>query len=173
MNQEGLLKLSYGMYVVSSVKDGRFNGQLATTAMQVTSQPQSVIVVINKETLTHDFILASKVFTVSVLSQKAPMLFLGKFGFKSGRDTDKFKDTNYRVGINKAPYLTDFTIAYVEAEVAGTCDVGTHTIFIGKVVNVDTLSPDEPMTYDYYHKVIKGRSPKRPRRISRLKSSVD
>ena len=160
-NRKALHKLSYGLYVVSSVRDGRFNGQIANALLQVSGEPISVAVSINKENLTHEYIKASGVFSASVLSQDAPFEMIGLFGFKSGRDVDKFLDYQYRTGITGAPVVMEHISAYFEAEVASSLDAGTHTIFLGKVVDADVLSDAEPMTYDYYHNVIKGKTPKK------------
>ena len=81
--------LSYGLYIVTSVDNGRLNGQIVNTVIQVTSEPARVAVIINKQNLTHDFISKSLLFAVSVLDESAPMTFLGPFGFRSGRDVDK------------------------------------------------------------------------------------
>ena len=89
------------------------------------------------------------------------MPLIGKWGFKSGRDIDKFEGTNFKLGATGAPIILDATVAFVEAEVMKSTDVGTHTIFIGKVVDCGLLSEGEPMTYAYYHKVKKGKTPKK------------
>jgi flavin reductase (DIM6/NTAB) family NADH-FMN oxidoreductase RutF/rubredoxin len=160
MNLKALRNLSYGLYVVSSRKGDRFNGQIANTVMQVTSEPPTVAVCINKQNLTHEFIAESKAFTASMLSQDTPLAFIGHFGFKSGRELDKFKDVNYKLGESKAPIVLDHTLAYLEAEVVNQVDVGTHTIFIGELVGADVLKEGEPMTYAYYHQVKRGTTPK-------------
>ena len=160
MDLTTLYKISYGLYVVSSGKENKFNGQIANTVFQVTSKPPTIAVSINKENLTHQFIRESKVFTVSVLTEGTPLEFIGHFGFKSGRTIDKFKDVNYRVGKNNVPIVLDNTLAYLEAELIKETDAGTHTIFIGKVVEAEILNNEEPMTYAYYHKVKRGKAPK-------------
>jgi len=160
MNLKAIQKICYGVYIISSKKDGKINGQIANTAFQITSDPPTMAISINKENLTHDYIRSSKVFTVSILSKYAPMTLIGKFGFKSGRDTDKFADTGHREGVTGAPIVLDSTIGFLECEVLSETDVGTHTIFIGKVVECDVLSDAEPMTYAYYHQVKGGKSPK-------------
>ena len=160
MNLKALHNISYGLYVVSSKKGDRLNGQIANTVIQVTSEPPNVAVCINKQNLTHEFITESKAFTASMLSQDTPLSFIGHFGFKSGRELDKFKDVNYRLGESKAPIVLDHTLAYVEAKVISQVDVGTHTIFIGGLVGADVLKEGEPMTYAYYHQVKRGTTPK-------------
>jgi flavin reductase (DIM6/NTAB) family NADH-FMN oxidoreductase RutF len=160
MNLMALYNLSYGLYVVSSRKGDRFNGQIANTVFQVTSEPPTVAVSINKQNLTHEFINNSKVFTASVLSKDTPLSFIGHFGFKSGREVDKLKGINYKLGESKAPIVLDHSLAYLEAKVINQVDVGTHTIFIGELVGADILSEAEPMTYAYYHQVKRGTTPK-------------
>ena len=88
------------------------------------------------------------------------MTFIGTFGFKSGRDIDKFKEINYKLGKTKVPIVLDNTLAYVEAEVINKLSCGTHTIFFANVIEADVLNKDSPMTYEYYHKVKGGFSPK-------------
>jgi len=90
MDPKTFHKVSYGLYVVSSKMGEKFNGQIANTVIQVTSDPPKIAVVINKQNLTSDFIRESNVFTVSILSKTSPMKFIGHFGFKSGRELDKF-----------------------------------------------------------------------------------
>jgi flavin reductase (DIM6/NTAB) family NADH-FMN oxidoreductase RutF/rubredoxin len=160
MNLKALRNLSYGLYVVSSRKGDRFNGQIANTVIQVTSEPPTVAVCINKQNLTHEFITESKAFTASMLSQDTPLSFIGHFGFKSGRELDKFKDVNYKLGETGAPIVLDHSLSYLEARVINQVDVGTHTIFIGELVGADVLKEGEPMTYAYYHQVKRGTTPK-------------
>ncbi len=160
MNPSALFKLSYGLYVVTSRKGDKLNGQIANTVFQVTSEPPTIGVSINKNNLTWEFIKESKVLAVSILCQDTPLSFIGNFGFKSGRDTDKFEGVNYKVGQTKAPVVLDNAVSYIEAKVIQEMDVGTHTIFIGEIVDADILSEKTCMTYDYYHKVKRGTTPK-------------
>jgi ferric-chelate reductase [NAD(P)H] len=131
MNLKALYKLGYGVYVVTSKKDNRINGQIANTVFQVTSEPPTVAVSINKNNLTHDFIKESRVFAASILCQDTPLAFIGRFGFKSGRDTDKFEGINYKIGDTGAPIVLENAVSYLEARVTKEMDVGTHTIFVG------------------------------------------
>jgi len=160
MNNSALYKLSYGVYVIGSVKQGKYNGQIANTVVQITSEPPTLAVSINRNNLTHDYITTSGIFSVSILSQSAPLSFIGGFGFKSGRDVDKTKNANYKIGDTGAPVFLDHATAYLEAEVLQKLDVGTHTLFIGKLVAAEVLSNDPVMTYEYYHQVKRGTTPK-------------
>jgi len=170
MNLKALYKLSYGLYVVSSKKGNRLNGQVANSVFQVTSEPPTIAVSINKNNLTHEFIRESKVLAVSILSRDTPLSFIGHFGFKSGRDINKFEGISYEMDETQAPVLTDNTVAYLEARVTQELDAGTHTIFIGELVGADVVKEGDPMTYAYYHQVKRGTTPKRaPTYIKEIK----
>jgi flavin reductase (DIM6/NTAB) family NADH-FMN oxidoreductase RutF/rubredoxin len=160
MDLKALHKLSYGLYVVSSSKGDRYNAQIANTVFQVCAEPPVIAVAINRQNLTHEFIKHSEVFTASILAQDTPLSFIGHFGFKSGREMDKFEGINYRISEVKAPVVTDNALAYLEARVTQDLDVGTHTIFVGELVGADVLKEGEPMTYAYYHQVKRGSTPK-------------
>jgi flavin reductase (DIM6/NTAB) family NADH-FMN oxidoreductase RutF len=160
MNTGALHKIGYGMYIVGSHKGGKLNGQIANTVFQITSDPPTVAVSINKNNLTNDYIKASKVFSASILVQTTPLLFIGGFGFKSGRDVDKLKDISYKVGQTGSPIILDNTVAYLEAEVIQEVEIVTHTIFIGKVVAAEVLNENPCMTYEYYYQVKRGTTPR-------------
>jgi flavin reductase (DIM6/NTAB) family NADH-FMN oxidoreductase RutF/rubredoxin len=160
MNLQALYKLGYGMYVVCSKKGDKLNGQIANTVFQVCSEPPTIAVAINRQNLTHEYIMESKVFTVSVLAQDTPLNFIGNFGFKSGRDVDKFQGVKYRLGETGVPIVLDNCLACFEAKVMDFVHVGTHTIFVGEIVAADVIKEGEPMTYAYYHQVKRGSTPK-------------
>ena len=161
MNPIAFFKLSYGLYVVSSIKKGKLNGQIANAIIQITADPPFIVASINKENLTCEYIKESRVFSVSILSKNTPMTFIGKFGFKSGKDIDKFKETSYKIGVTGAPIVLENSIAYLDVKVKEIIDTGsTHILFVGEVVDADIIEEGEPMTYAYYHEIKKGKSPK-------------
>jgi len=160
MDTKVLHQLSYGMYIVSSRKGDSINGQTCNTVIQVSSEPPIISACINKGNLTHDFIDDSGVFAVSILSQDTPLSLIGRFGFKSGREVEKFEGIDYKLGETKAPIVMDNTLAYLEAKVINRADVGTHTIFIGELVGAEVIQEGKPMTYAYYHQVKRGTTPK-------------
>jgi len=160
MNTKALHMISYGLYVIGSRKGDRINGQICNTVVQVSSEPPIISVCINKENLTHEYIEDSGIFSASILAQDTPLNLIGRFGFKSGRDIDKFDGINYKLGETQAPIVLDNTLAYIEAKVINSVDVGTHTIFIGDLVDAEVIAEGEPMTYAYYHLVKRGTTPK-------------
>lgn len=152
--------LSYGVYIVTATDGERHNGQIVTTAFQVTSTPPQVAVCISKETFTHGLIMKTKKFGISVLEKETPMIFIGPWGFKSGRDIDKFQNVNYKTGDTGVRLVTDHTLSAMEVKVNSTQDVGTHDIFIGEIVNSEVIKDGEILTYEYYQKEKKGKAPK-------------
>jgi ferric-chelate reductase [NAD(P)H] len=160
LDRRAFRDLSYGLYIVTSRDKERLNGQIVNTVIQVTSDPARVAVIINKKNLTHEFILKSKSFGVSVLEESAPMTFFGPFGFRSGRDFDKFAKVEFREGITGCPLVTEHALSCLEAEVFEEIDLGSHTVFIGNVVNSEVLTTGRPLTYRYYHENLKGKPSK-------------
>ena len=160
MDAKILRKISYGVYIITAKNNNKINGQIANTAMQVASDPMLVTVCINKQNLTHQYITESKKFAVSILSQEVPMELIGNFGFKSGRDINKFEKVKYKEDINGLPVILDHTIGYLSAEVVDTMDAATHTLFLGKIVDAETFNDNIPLTYADYHTVKNGKSPK-------------
>lgn len=160
MNSKALYKISYGLYIVGSQKGGKLNGQIANTVFQISSEPVTLAVSINKQNLTNEYIRESKGFTVSVLAQDAPLALIGQFGFKSGRDQDKFSGVDYKLTQKGLPYVVDNSLAYLEAKVIQEIDAGTHHIFIGELTNAEVLLEGVPMTYAYYQEVKRGSVPK-------------
>lgn len=157
---EALFKVSYGLYIVSSgnTKDG--NGFISNSVFQVTAEPVKFAACCNKENLTAKYIANSKVFAISVLHQEASAQLVGKFGYKSGKDINKFEGTSFIEGQTGVPIVTDESVAYIECKLVDTFDVGTHLVFIGEAVQSEILTEEEPLTYAYYRKIKKGLAPK-------------
>ncbi len=160
MNKSACFKLSYGLYVVTSGQVGKANGQIANSVFQVTSEPAQLAVSINKANYTHEVIKGCGLFAVTVLAQTAPMTFIGRFGFRGGRDMDKFEGLNFKTDQTGVPIVLDHGTAYFDAIVKAELDCGTHTIFLGELVGAEIITDEEPMTYAYYHLVKGGKSPK-------------
>ncbi len=147
MDSKALHSISYGLYVITSKDDEKINGQIANTVFQISNDPPTIAISINKKNLTHEFIEKSGLFAVSVLSQETPLSLIGQFGFKSGRDVDKFRGMNYRTTPKGLPYLTENVLASIEAKVIQSVDAGTHSIFVGEITDAEVLRRGDPMTY--------------------------
>ena len=160
MDIQSFFKLTYGLYIVSSKDGDKLNGHISNTVFQVSAEPARFAVATHKDNLTTEYIRKSKVFSISVLQQDCDLEFLGPWGFKSGRDVDKFKNTNFKTGKSGAPIVLDKSIAYIDCEVQEEIDTGSHIMFIGLAVDAEVLDGKlPPLTYGYYRDVIKGLSP--------------
>jgi len=159
LDSKALYKISYGLYIITSKKGEQINGQIANTVFQISSDPATVAISINKQNLTNEFIRESKVFGVSILAQDAPLSLVGQFGFKSGRDADKFQGISYKTGASGVPIITEHVLVGLEAEVINEVDAGTHHIFIGRLTEAEVFSDSEPMTYAYYQQAKRGSVP--------------
>ena len=156
MNNKAMYKLTYGLFVLTANKDNKANGCIINTAAQVTTEPNRISIAVNKANYTHDMIAETGKFTVSIISEDADFELFKRFGFATGRDTDKFADfTDYQTGENGIAYITKGTNAYISAEVEKAEDLGSHTLFIARVTDMDVLSDVPSVTYAYYLENIK------------------
>lgn len=161
MNYEAYFKISYGLFVIGTQYDGKANGYIANTAFQVTAEPPKLAISCNKDNYSAEMIKKSKSFSISVLSINSKPEIIGTFGYKSGKDIDKFSAFKYQTGKTNSPILTEDCIAFFECELVDTFDVGSHYIFIGEVIDGDVLDESqEPITYAFYRNVRKGVAPK-------------
>jgi ferric-chelate reductase [NAD(P)H] len=151
--------LSYGLYIVTTRAGERQNGQIVNTVMQVTAEPPKVAVVLNQKNLTHELILQSGVFAACILDETTTMKFIGPFGFRSGRDVDKFAAVGYKAGTTGCPLVTEHALSALEAKVVEKLDLGSHTIFIADVVSAEVINSGNPLTYRFYHENLKGKTP--------------
>ncbi len=156
---ESLNCLSYGLYIVTSADGAHQNGLVVNTAFQVSADPAKVAVCVCKNSFTHELISKSGVFAVMPLEQATPLVFIGNFGFRTGRNYDKFAKVPFTQGQTGAPIVQEHTLSYLEVRVEQSVDVGTHTLFIGTVVAGQVFKKQPPLTYEYYHNVIKGKTP--------------
>lgn len=161
INFEAFFKVSYGLYIVSSGKKEKGNGFISNSVFQVTAEPPQFAACCNKENYTAEIIKNSGAFAISVLSQEANAQLIGKFGYKSGKDINKLENTDIKVGVDGIPVVLNDVVATIECKLVETFDVGSHLIFIGKVIAADILDDKtEPLTYSHYRNIKKGMAPK-------------
>lgn len=160
MNYQAFFKLTYGLYILSSKKGDQYNGHISNTVFQVTAEPPRIAVASHVDNLTTEYIRESAVFAISVLQKDVDLEFMGPWGFKSGKEVDKFSGVNYKIGKSGAPLVLDKSIAAFECEVENEYRIGTHVIFVGRVVNAEIIDDEKmPLTYAWYRDEIKGVSP--------------
>ena len=156
MDKKAMYKLSYGLFVLTAKDEEKDNGCIINTAIQASSMPNQLSICVNKANLTHDMIVKTGKFTVYVISQDAGFDLFKHFGFQSGKDVDKFKNfEKCKRGENSIYYIIEGTNAYISVNVSKTEDLGSHTMFIGEITDMEVLSETPSVTYDYYLKNIK------------------
>ena len=150
-----MFKLSYGLFVLTA-KDGKDNGCIINTVTQITDTPKRISIAVNKANHTHDQIMKTGVFNVSVLSTEATFPLFERFGFQSGRDADKFAGFDaVERSENGLYYVTEAANAFISGKVIQTLDYGTHTVFIADVTEARVLSNVPSLTYAYYFDHVK------------------
>lgn len=156
MDKKAMYKLSYGLFVLTAKEAEKDNGCIINTAIQAASEPNQLSICVNKLNYTHDMVLRTGEFTVSVLSQNAKFDLFRQFGFQSGRDVNKFENFDACArGANGIYYITEGTNAYISVKVKKTEDLGSHTMFIGEITDMEVLSDAPSVTYAYYLENIK------------------
>lgn len=160
MDMTVLQQLSYGMYVVGAVEEERPTGCIVNTLIQLTAEDQPLIAVsMNKDNYTYKVVKESGKFSVSILSEETPAEVIGRLGFTSGRDKEKFVGLRYMY-LDELPIIQESACGYLAADVIKIVDAGTHYVIIGRVISTQKGVAHAPMTYKYYHEVIKGSVPK-------------
>ena len=157
MDKNVIRSLSYGMYVIGAKKDKNV-GCVVNTVFQITSTPMTIAVSINHNNYTNKIIKETNKFSVSILDENINPEIIGVFGYKSSKEVDKYKNIDYDIE-NGLPILKN-TCGNMICEVVNTIETDTHTIFIANVTNMLNYNKKTPMTYKYYHEVLKGKSPK-------------
>ena len=156
MDKKAMYKLTYGLFVLTANENGKDNGCIINTAIQAAGDPNQVSISVSKQNYTHDMIVRTGKFTVSSITEKADFSLFKRFGFQSGKDTDKFQGFDgWMRGINGVTYITESTNAYISVEVEKSVDLGSHTLFIGKVTDMEVLCDDKSVTYEFYQSNIK------------------
>ena len=159
MDVRALYKFQSGLYVVSAKAGDEVGACIINTGLQLTSEPLKVEVVVNKQNHTESVIEKAGHFALTVVTESANMMYVGRFGFRTSLDYDKFDGIEHQDTILGDPYTPENAACVLACEVVGTLDVGTHVIFVGEVKDAHVLSDDTSMTYNYYHTVLKGKTP--------------
>ena len=156
MDRKAMHAITYGLFVLTAKQENRHNGCIINTAMQVTTEPNRISITVNKANHTHDMLMETDDFTVSVISEDADFDLFKHFGFQSGKDTDKFSGfDDVREAKNGTLVVTKGTNAYISGKISDRIDLGSHTMFIADVVDGEILSDEKSASYEFYQKNIK------------------
>lgn len=161
IENQALFDISYGLFILTARENGRDNGCIVNTVCQITDIPKRISVAVNKLNMTHDMILNTGMFNISVLSTTAPMEIFRRFGYQSGKDVDKFENLAVCRSQNGLAYIPLNTNSYIAAKVVQVIDAGTHSVFLADVEEAKVISDEPSCTYDYYFQNIKP-APKAP-----------
>lgn len=159
MDNTALYKLTYGLFLLTAWEDGKDNGCIINTAMQVANNPTRIAFAVQKTNLTHDMILHTGICNVASIDETAEFGLFQQFGMQSGRETDKFSDFH---GVSRSEngvlYLTEHSNMYISAKITEHFDLGSHTLFIAEVTDAEVLSEEASCSYAYYQSNIKGKT---------------
>ena len=160
IDTRALTDMTYGLFIVGAREGEKFNAMIANSVFQVTAEPPKIAIALNKNSLTHDYIKATGLFCVQPIAQEADMLFIGNFGFRTGKNYDKFAKVSYKLSAQGLPVVLESTLSWMSVKVNQTIDLGTHTLFIGLVEDTQVIKEGKPLTYDYYQCVLRGKTPR-------------
>lgn len=157
MDQTALFTLTYGVFILGANDGSKKNACIINTCTQLTSEPARISITVLKSNLTHDMIDKSNTFSISVLGKHASLDTIARFGFKSGRDTDKLEGIAYEIDSLSNPVIKQDSIAIMSCKVAQKIDLGSHTLFISDVLEAEKIDSHEPITYAYYRDLKAGK----------------
>ena len=160
MNNRILQSLSYGLYAVGVKGEKYPTACIVNTVFQITSSPMMVAISINHANYTNECIKKQGEFTVSVLSENTSGAIIGALGFNSGRESNKLQNVRHKILREGAPVVQEDICCWFLCKVRDSIETTTHTIFIGELTAGSEKITGTPMTYKFYHDVIKGKSPK-------------
>lgn len=154
MDKKALYQLSYGVFMLASKAGDKVNGCITNTCMQVANSPTRVAISVLNTNYTCDLIKESGIFALSLLDDTCTYETIKHFGFQSGRNVDKMEGITFPKDLNGIPYLGWQTCAVISCKVVESMDLGSHTMFIGEVLDAKLLSENAPLTYaDYQNRV--------------------
>ena len=155
MDKKAMYNLTYGLFILTARDGEKDNGCIINTACQVTTEPNRITICVNKDNFTHDIILKTGIFNISMLTEKSQFETYKHWGFRSGRNTDKVLPIDYIRADNGVIYIKDECNAYISCKVVSSTDLGTHTLFLADVTDGAVFNNDPSVTYAFYQKNIK------------------
>ena len=155
MDMKAMYNLTYGLFILTAKEGDKDNGCIVNTVSQVTVEPNRIVAAVNKQNYTHDMIVRTGVFNVSILTEKSKFDTYKHWGFQSGANVDKTEGISFKRAENGVIYIAEETNAFLSAKVVSMTDLGTHTLFLADVTDGEVLSEDSSVTYSYYQSNIK------------------
>ena len=166
-------KLSYGLFVLTAKDGSKDNGCIINTVTQIASSPLRISIAVNKANYTHDMILKTGQFNISILTEDAPFSVFQRFGFQSGKDVDKFADCVHNSrSLNGIRYIPEHTNSVISGKVEKSFDYGSHTLFVAEITQAFVISDEPSLSYRYYFDHIKPKPQPRPAKESPKKGFI-
>ena len=163
IDKKALYTLTYGLFVLTAKEGEKDNGCIVNTVQMLTSDPTRVVVFVNKSNYTEGMIARTGEFNVSILQKDTPFALFKNFGFSSGKDVNKFAGRVYPRSENGLYYIYENSNAMLSCKVVGAHDYGTHTLFVGEVVEAKTLSSQKSLSYETYLTEVKPQTKPAPK----------
>ena len=161
MDSNILASLSYGVYAIGVKGEQEPSACIVNTVIQVTNtNPPIIAVSMHHDNYSHERIRETGIFSVSVFSEDTSGAVIGALGFNSGRDANKLKNVRHRVLAEGVPVIKENCCCWFLCNVVGSVETATHTVFLAEVVAGSEKVTGTPMSYTYYHEVLKGSAPK-------------
>ena len=149
MDKKAMYNLTYGLFILTAKEGDKDNGCIVNTVSQVTTEPNRIVVAVNKKNYTHDMIVRTGVFNVSILTEKSKFDTYKHWGFQSGADVDKTETVIYQRAENGVIYIAEETNAFLSAKVVSSTDLGTHTLFLADVTD-GAVFPAPSLCFDWH-----------------------
>ena len=162
MPDNAIMKIGYGLYVITSRSGDRHNAMIGNAVMQVGLNPDRLAVSISKTAYSHDIIRSDGMMNICILSESAPFEVFERFGFSSGRDRDKLAGVELSTSENSLAYFPQYSNSFISLEVEDYIDLGSHGMFICTVTEERVISSERTMTYSYYHENVKPKPAAKP-----------
>ena len=160
MNTSAFYDMTYGMFILGTVKDGQHSGCIVNTVTQVSSDTHLLSVSIHHDNYTNSVLKETGMASINILAQGAPMEIIQTFGFQSGRSVNKFENIPFMPTADDLPVIEDGICGWFECKVLDFIDLPTTTLFILEVFEAERLGDHvSPMTYAYYQMVMRGGVP--------------
>lgn len=161
MDMKALYDMSYGLYILGAMDGDRPTGCTVNTVFQITSQPPVVAISCNHQNFTNECIKKTGKVAVAILDQEMPLDTIGGFGFRSGREVNKFDGVDYITTPGGLPVPAQHVCGWLECEVKGSYEASTHTVFFAEVVDSARSGDGKvpAMTYDLYRDIKNGKTP--------------
>ena len=156
IDNKAIFNISYGLFVLVARQGDKDNACIINVAQQVTSDPLQLMICVNKQNLTHDMVLRTLKFNLCPLSEEATLKPFQHFGFQSGKTVYKFAECETELRTeNGLRYLPKYINSVISCVVTKSIDLGTHTMFIARVMEAQVLTDSPSITYAYYQQHIK------------------